>query len=125
MSQTPARYVVVAIVGVMLVGGCADDTSTGDTARRDTAASPSQPGPAASGSTIVGLLKSADDKQVVIILPNGSTRIFLVRPQDLPQLGIEHLASHAGLTDIGFRITYVIIDAKDYILRARETAPPQ
>jgi hypothetical protein len=117
---------LAALLFTALLTGCGDDTTTSSTSSPTTAAPP----PAATVSTpatssIVGLLLSADEKQVVINLPDGNARPFLVRPEDAPRLGIRHLASHAGLTDIGFEITYVTVDGKDYVVAAQETAPPQ
>jgi hypothetical protein len=101
---------------------CSDPATT-DNALPDIAVEQSTTA-APKGDTIVGLLKSADNQQVVLNMPDGSTRTFLVRPQDAPRLGIDHLASHAGLTDIGFEVAYETVDGKDYILGAQETAPP-
>jgi hypothetical protein len=120
---------LAALLFTALLTGCSDDTTTTSTSSPTTAAPPPASAaatvstPATSG--IVGLLVSADEKQIVINLPDGNARTFLVRPEDAPRLGIRHLASHAGLTDIGFEITYVTLDGKDYVVAAQETAPPQ
>lgn len=77
------------------------------------------------GPSVVGLMQSADDQKVVLSFPDGTTREFLVRPGEEQRIGIGHLASHAGLTDIGFRLFYETEAGKDYIVGAFETAPPQ
>jgi hypothetical protein len=120
------RGVPAVLLLAVLLTGCGDDTTATSTPTPGTAPSTAAPAAtAAAYSNIVGLLVSADEKQVVINLPDGNARTFLVRPEDAPRLGIRHLASHAGLTDIGFEITYVTVDGKDYVVAAQETAPPQ
>jgi hypothetical protein len=113
------RHLPVAVLTVALLTGCGNDPDTA--VSLPTAGQPSNQQTA----SVVGLLTSADADKVVIGLPDGSGRTFTVRPEDAPRLGIRHLASHAGLTDIGFRITYVTVDGKDYVIAAEETAPPQ
>jgi hypothetical protein len=122
------RGLPAALLLAALLAGCSDDPpttiTTGDTAI-GTASAAAPVATAAANASIVGLLVSADENQVAISLPDGNARTFLVRPEDAPRLGIRHLASHAGLIDIGFRITYVTVDGKDYVIAAQETAPPQ
>jgi O-acetyl-ADP-ribose deacetylase (regulator of RNase III) len=120
------RGVPAVLLLAALLTGCSDDTTATSTPTTGTVPSAAAPAAtAAATSSIVGLLVSADEKQVVISLPDGNARTFGVRPEDAPRLGIRHLASHAGLTDIGFEITYVTVDGKDYVVAAQETAPPQ
>jgi hypothetical protein len=122
------RGLPAALLLAALLTGCSDDTTTTSTKTPATSSTTPAAAPAtstAANSSIVGLLVSADQNQVVINLPDGNARTFLVRPEDAPRLGIRHLASHAGLTDIGFEITYVTVDGKDYVVAAQETAPPQ
>jgi hypothetical protein len=119
MIRVPIRGVTAVVFAATLLTGCGDDPD-GDAG---------QPAPvveqtASQTASVVGLLVSADTNQVVITLADGSARSFGVRPEDAPRLGIRHLASHAGLTDIGFRITYVTVDGMDYVVGAEETAPP-
>jgi hypothetical protein len=130
--SVPRGLPAVLLLAALLTG-CSDDTTTTSTNIPSTSTVPStgtapSAAPVAStaaNSNIVGLLLSADENQVAINLPDGTARTFLVRPEDAPRLGIRHLASHAGLTDIGFKITYVTVDGKDYVIAAQETAPPQ
>jgi hypothetical protein len=123
-SALPPGLAAALLTAALLTGCGNDDTGTtvATPAAEQAAGQPASP---AATAEIVGLLLSADQNQVVIIVPGGNARTFLVRPEDAPRLGIRHLASHAGLTDIGFRITYRTIDAKDYVIAAEETAPPQ
>ncbi|MEV6524547.1 hypothetical protein AB0M43_21545 [Longispora sp. NPDC051575] len=126
---SPVRRVAVAVatVAALALTGCG--SSSADEGLPDVnitpQASPEAAGPYAQPPSVVGLLVSADNKQVVLVMPDKSRRVFLVRESDALRIGIEHLASHAGLTDIGFRVTYETVDGKDYILGARETAPPR
>lgn len=76
------------------------------------------------GESVVGYMTSADREQVVLTMPDGSRRTFDVRPEDVDRVGIGHLASHVGFTDIGFQVFYETEDGTDYILGAREVAPP-
>jgi len=124
--SVPRGLPAVLLLAALLTG-CGDDTTTTgtNTPATGTATAAAPATSTAAPSSIVGLLVSADEKQVVITLPGGNARTFLVRPEDAPRLGIRHLASHAGLTDIGFEITYVTADGKDYVIAAQETAPPQ
>jgi hypothetical protein len=124
MSTVKNPWVPVAVLTVALLSGCGDDAGSGP-APAPSAAAAVAPTSQQQTAQIVGLLVSADNDQVVITLPDGNARTFGVRPEDAPRLGIRHLASHAGLTDIGFRITYVTVDGKDYVVAAEETAPPQ
>jgi hypothetical protein len=127
MRISVPRGLPAVLLLTALLTGCGEDpkTDTPTTATAPSAAAVAQPASAAPTASIVGLLVSADQNQVVINLPDGNARTFGVRPEDAPRLGIRHLASHAGLTDIGFEITYVTVDGKDYVIAAQETAPPQ
>jgi hypothetical protein len=127
-----SRGLSAVVLTAAVLTGCGDDAGDGtgkNTGTDSTTGSPTSASASAQvavpTSSIVGLLKSADNEQVVITLPGGATRTFGVRPEDRPRLGIRHLASHAGLTDIGFKITYVTVDGKDYVVAAEETAPPK
>ena len=123
MTSRSLRLIPVLALSAALLTACSDPATT-DNALPDIAVNQST-GTAPRGDTVIGLLTSADDKQVTLAMPDGSTRVFLVRPEDAPRLGISHLASHAGLTDIGFEVAYETVDGKEYILGAQETAPPQ
>lgn len=118
------RRLPVAVLTAALLTGCGNDADT-NTNTAVSAPTAGQPASQQTTASIVGLLTAADNSKVVIGLPDGSARTFGVRPEDAPRLGIRHLASHVGLTDIGFRITYVTVDGKDYVIAAEETAPPQ
>ena len=52
--------------------------------------------------SVVGFMARANVEEVVLTMPDGSERTFEVRPADLDRVGIGHLASHVGFTDIGF-----------------------
>jgi len=69
------------------------------------------------------MLTSVDDKQIVLRLADGTTRGFLVRPQDATKLGIQHMAAHARSGDVGFLVYYETINGTDYAVSAHETEP--
>ncbi|MGH2946011.1 MAG: hypothetical protein ACRDPC_07095 [Solirubrobacteraceae bacterium] len=71
-----------------------------------------------------GFLESASPKRVVLSTPAGEEMVFRVDPVVLPNLGIEHLASHAGLRDIGFRIYYERSGERNFIVGLPEIPPP-
>ena len=70
-----------------------------------------------------GFLIAADEQKVTLRTQEGE-QIFEVLPEDLEAVGVPHLASHAGLTDIGFRIYYEDRDGKKYIKGSEEIPPP-
>lgn len=73
--------------------------------------------------SIDGYLVSATTEQVVLRTGDGE-QMFTVDEQDLPALGIEHLASHAGLETLGFRVYYEQQGDRRFVKRADEIPPP-
>jgi hypothetical protein len=71
-----------------------------------------------------GFLESANQKRVVLSMPDGERRVFRVDPVILPNLGLEHLQSHAGLRDIGFRVFYERRGEREFIVGSMEIPPP-
>ena len=106
--------------GLLLTGCSAGE----DQALPDVNTSQAQ-NPLAGAESVVGFMTSADQEEVVLTMPDGRERTFEVRPEDVQQIGIGHLASHVGFTDIGFQVFYETEDGTDYILGAREVAPPR
>lgn len=76
------------------------------------------------GPSVVGFMEAANVREVVLVMPDGSQRVFVVREQDVNRIGIGHLASHVGFTDIGFEVFYDTEDGTHYIVGAQEVAPP-
>jgi hypothetical protein len=74
--------------------------------------------------SVDGLLETAHMGGVVLVRPNGERIVFRVREQNLPTIGLEHLASHAGVTDIGFRVYYEQKGKRRFIIGAEEIPPP-
>jgi hypothetical protein len=109
----------VIVVSGLLAGCGSDDKSESLPDVVTTTVAP------AGGQNVVGLLKSANNTEVVLSMPGGVTRTFKIKPEDRDSLGVPHLASHAGLTDIGFKVTYVSEGGQDYIKSASETSPPK
>ena len=125
----PRRHALVACALVAgLVVGCGGDEDEGE---RDigldgptpTVIAPSEPAvpdlPSADG-----FLRSASETRVVLATADGKRDAFDVNPEDVPKLGIEHLQSHAGLTDVGFRVYYEEEGGRRYIKYAHEIPPP-
>jgi hypothetical protein len=71
-----------------------------------------------------GFLETAHMGGVVLVRPDGERIIFRVREQNLPTIGLQHLASHAGTTDIGFRVYYEQKGKRRFIIGAEEIPPP-
>lgn len=127
MTRTTARLLALALSAPLLLGACAagpgseDDQALPDVnTSQDTGADD-----LASKPNVVGLMVSTTEEAVTIKMPDGTNRVFKVRPEDAPSLGLGHLASHAGLTDIGFKVFYETEGDVDYVVGAFETAPPQ
>jgi hypothetical protein len=74
--------------------------------------------------SVDGLLVSADLSRVVLASPGRGQIVFRVRQENLPTIGLEHLQSHAGFTDIGFRVYYEQQGRRRYIIGAEEIPPP-
>jgi hypothetical protein len=112
----PALGAGLLITGLLLTGCSAGEESLPDinTAQERIA----------DAESVVGYMTSADDEQVVLTMPDGSKRTFAVREEDANRIGVDHLASHAGFTSIGFEVFYETEDGTDYILGAQETNPP-
>jgi hypothetical protein len=72
----------------------------------------------------LGYLVSATDTKIVIQLGNRTKRSFVVRPADLPHVGVEYLDAHRGSRSVGFLIYYETVGGIDYALGAVETNPP-
>jgi hypothetical protein len=130
MNRTSPRALTLAlaVTAPLLLGACSSSSNDQDDALPDINTSQA-PADAADDFTtkpsVVGLMVSASEEEVVLKMPDGQNRTFQVRPEDAPSLGLGHLASHAGFTDVGFRLHYDTVDGVDYIAGAYETAPPQ
>ena len=68
----------------------------------------------------VGFLESADLRRVVLRSPSGERIVFRVREENLQTIGLDHLASHAGYTDLGFKVYYEQERRRRYIIGAEE-----
>jgi hypothetical protein len=74
--------------------------------------------------SVDGFLESARYSGVVLVLPNGTREVFRVRRENLQTIGLEHLASHAGVRDIGFRVYFEQKGKRKFIIGAEEIPPP-
>ncbi|GAA3016789.1 hypothetical protein [Streptosporangium longisporum] len=124
--KTSIRLLSVALLGAALAAGCSSEPAPSAAPTSAAPAAPAtEPTDQAPTADVVGLLKSVDEKHLVLTMPDGKDRTFLIRAEEAPRLGIRHLASHAGLTDIGFRITYITVGGNEYVVAAEETGLPQ
>lgn len=73
--------------------------------------------------SIDGYLVSASTAAVVLKTAQGELT-FVVDEQDAPQLGLEHLQSHAGLQTLGFRVYYEQQGDQRLVKQAVEIPPP-
>ena len=73
--------------------------------------------------SVDGYLISASTEEVVLRTGDGK-QTFTIAEQDLPALGIEHLASHAGINTLGFRVYYEQQGDRRFVKRADEIPPP-
>lgn len=73
--------------------------------------------------SIDGYLISASSAGVVLKTAEGELT-FVVDEQDAPQLGLEHLQSHAGLATLGFRVYYRQKGDQRLVKQAVEIPPP-
>ncbi len=111
------RLLAAALAAIALAAcGESDDGSSAATPTPTPAAAESIP-------TVDGYLIAADQESVTLRTQQGEEK-FMVAPVDLEAVGIGHLASHAGLTDIGFRVYYEEQGGKRYIKGSEEIAPP-
>jgi hypothetical protein len=92
-----------------------------------TTRAPDEPSPR--GRWHAPLLNSVTSKGPLIRARDGGDRsgerlVFRVRQRDLQTICIEHLASHAGVTDIGFRVYHEQKGKRRFIIGAEEIPPP-
>ena len=120
MNRLPRLAAMLAVTA--LFAACGDDEgSSGETTTSETPAAT-----ATAEQTIQqqdGFLLGADEQKVVLRTQEGE-QVFQILPEDLEAVGVPHLASHAGLTDIGFRVYYEERDGTKYIKGSEEIAPP-
>jgi hypothetical protein len=70
-----------------------------------------------------GFVVSATVRRVVMLTREGRKKYY-VQPGTGEQLGLDHVASHAGLTDIAFFVEFEEINGKPYLRSATEISPP-
>lgn len=118
-----ALLLIPACLGLAACGG--DDEAEPDTQ----VAVPTQeatPVVTAEGQhpTIAGYLVSVDNERARLLTEDGRERSFFIAPEEYEQIGVDHLASHAGFTELGFLLTYEKRGKRNYLLGAQEIAPP-
>ena len=73
--------------------------------------------------SVDGYLLYATNEKVVLLTADGE-QTFAVSDQDAPELGIEHLQSHAGIDTLGFRVYYEQQGTRRFVKQAAEIPPP-
>ena len=115
------RLLVVGLALALGACGGGDETTTSDPeviVPEETAV------PYEGYESVDGFLETAHRGAVVLVQPNGKRVVFRVREQNLPTIGLEHLASHAGYSDIGFRVYYEPKGKRKFIIGAEEIPAP-
>jgi hypothetical protein len=127
-ARLPQKLIRCAVVAALIGAGCGGEDEPrerdiGLDGPSPTVIAPSEPAVLDLPSTD-GFLRSANEREVVLVTADGRRKVFKVRPEDVPKLGIEHLRSHAGLTDVGFRVYYEEEAGTRVIKYAHEIPPP-
>jgi hypothetical protein len=71
---------------------------------------------------VEGYMLYADNERVEVLTQEG-VRTYFVAPEHFQEIGVEHLASHAGLVDLAFSVAYEHRDGKRWIRGAQEISP--
>jgi hypothetical protein len=127
MTRTVHRLLATAAVAAcaLTIGACGDDDANPQATLpgpSSTTITPGQP-QAPNLPSLDGYLISATESEVVLKTADGDQKLA-VAEQDVPQIGIEHLQSHAGINTLGFRVYYTEQDGKRYVKQAVEIPPP-
>jgi hypothetical protein len=127
MMRTIHRVLFAATIAAcaLTIGACGDDDAEPQATLPGPASTTITPGQAQEPNlpTIDGYLISASETAVVLETADGE-QTFSVAPEDAPQIGIEHLQSHAGINTLGFRVYYTERDGNRFVKQAVEIPPP-
>lgn len=99
---------LVALTMVLVLSACGG-SGGGDSS---TAAAEGA-GAAATMKQMDGRGVSASDQELVLSTPGGEWT-FKIRPEDVAAIDPEHVNSHIGVPDVGFRVFYITQDGVDY-----------
>lgn len=126
MPTTLARPATVVVACSLALAACGGDSAGNDPLGGPAPQEVVPPsGPAEPNlPSIDAYMLEASPEEVTVQTPEGEQVVFPVKQEDVPALGIEHLNSHGGLTDVGFRVFYEEQDGKRYIKLAMEILPP-
>jgi hypothetical protein len=121
--RTNSRLAATACAALLFVGCGGDDAADEPPTTQGERPVPAYD-PAPDLPSLDGYLLSATESRVVLQRPHGGRVTFRVKPADVERLGLRHLASHAGLTDVGFRVYYTREGDRRFIKYAKEIPPP-
>lgn len=129
-SRDPRRQLalllVPAVLGVAACGGDAEAEPDTQVAVPTQTAAPEASATLAPDEfpKVAGYLVYVDNERIRLLTEDGRERSFFIAPEEFEQVGVPHLASHAGLTELGFLVTYEQRGKRNYLLGAHEIAPP-
>ena len=129
MLRQVRRFSLASVITVLVlaVGACggedAPERGVGLEGPSPTTLTPAQQA-APDLPSVDGFLVSASETEVVLETPDGAEQRFPVKAEDVPRIGIEHLGSHAGVTDVGFRVYYQDEGGQRYVKLSTEIPPP-
>ena len=116
-----ALVIIPASLALAACGGEAEEQPDTQVVVPTVTASP----PPAEGEqfeTVEGYMLYADNERVELLTQEG-VRTYFVPPEHFQEIGVDHLASHAGLTDLAFGVAYERRDGKRWIRGAQEISP--
>ncbi len=122
IHHAPLWAIVIACTLIMAACGNDDEADNGLPGSAPTTLTPEQT-QEPNLPSIDGYLISATTENVVLRTGDGD-QTFTVDEQDAPAIGIEHLASHAGINTLGFRVFYERQGDRRFVKQAVEIPPP-
>jgi len=125
MTRTIPRLLGAAAIAAcaLMLAACGGDDDAQDALPGVTPTTITPQGPDPNLASVDGYLISATETAVVLHTADGQ-QTFAVAEEDLAQLGIGHLASHAGIQTLGFRVFYPQKGDQRFVKAAQEIAPP-
>jgi hypothetical protein len=120
--RTPA---LLAVSCVLALAACGDNDDEAQDPLPGAPPTTLTPGEAQTPNLpfVDGYLVSVSETELVLTTADGE-QTYAIAEQDAPALGIEHLASHAGINTLGFRVYYEQRGDERFAKQALEIPPP-